>query len=91
MTCYVGAHTVGFMTERISTEDLITKPEAARILDKSVRTIDRYLADQTLTPLKYHNGRVVVRRAEVDALLTPKPPVDSLVESQGAFSVGGAA
>ena len=76
------------MTERIPTEDLITKYEAADLLDKSPRTIDRYISDGTLPPLKYHNGRVVVRRSDVLALLTPAP-VDSPLtrESAGAFSV----
>lgn len=57
------------MTERIP--NLITKAEAAARLDVNIRTIDRYLASNTLTALKYHNGRVRIDAKQVAALLTP--------------------
>lgn len=53
------------MTERI------TKDEAGTLLSKSLRTIDRYIAQGKLTPVKFHNGHVELNRSEVEALLEP--------------------
>lgn len=77
------------MTERNNHSDRITKSEAAQVLGVTSRTIDRYLANGTLTPLKFHNGRVQIASSEVNALLIPLAPAETSPEvvSAGAFSI----
>lgn len=53
------------MTERIS------KDQAGSLLNKSLRTVDRYIAQGKLTPIKFHNGHVELYRSEVESLLEP--------------------
>jgi predicted site-specific integrase-resolvase len=65
LTVYAGAHIVIHMTERIS------KDQAGSLLNKSLRTVDRYIAQGKLTPIKFHNGHVELYRSEVESLLEP--------------------
>jgi len=58
-------------TERVEIAGRFTRDEAAGRLTVSTRTIDRYIAQGKLTPVKFHNGHVELYRSEVEALLEP--------------------
>jgi excisionase family DNA binding protein len=54
--------------------DLITSPQVAALLGKSIRTIHRLVDAGELTPtmkLPGPNGAYLFRRADVEALVTP--------------------
>lgn len=68
------AHGVGMAHE--VTSDLLTTPQVAALLGKSVRTVHRLIADERLTPaqkLPGPNGAYLFDRAAVAALLVAAP------------------
>jgi excisionase family DNA binding protein len=54
--------------------DLISRPEAAKLLGVTTKTLDRWVAAARLRKIQVvPNGRVHFRRADVEALLQPRP------------------
>jgi excisionase family DNA binding protein len=58
------------LTESHTEVDLVTKSEAAAMLRVSVRTVDRYLADGTLTRIRISSRVTRIPRSDVQALAT---------------------
>lgn len=52
---------------------LITKAEAAESLRVSVRTVDRYIADGTLSAIRLSARATRITRASLDSLLNKQP------------------
>ena len=56
--------------DRTEEMPLVTKREAADALRVSPRTIDRYIADGTLSPVRLSSRATRITRASLDAVLT---------------------
>lgn len=65
------------MTLIHSTDDedlLLTRPESAKLLGVSTRTIDRYIADGKLSVVR-KNGKVLLERSDIELIKNQKNPV----------------
>lgn len=58
------------VTQSHDSDVLVTKPEAAAALRVSIRTVDRYIADGTLKPVRLSARATRITRASLDALLS---------------------
>ena len=70
---------------------LLTKKEAAATLRVTVRTVDRYMADGTLTAVRLSSRATRITRESLDALmLSPSTPTVPAVDTSPQKSTAGA-
>lgn len=62
-------------------QPLVTKREAMALLKVSLRTIDRYLADGTLNPVRLSSRATRIKTSDIEALIAPEPAEPSKVTS----------
>lgn len=79
------------MNFAISEENgLLTKKEAAAKLRVTVRTVDRYMADGTLTAVRLSTRATRITRESLDALLSPATPTVPAADTSPQESAVGA-
>lgn len=54
-------------------DDLLTPAEAGQMLGKSGETLRRWAALDRIPHIRYPSGQIRFRRADVEAILKPKP------------------
>jgi excisionase family DNA binding protein len=68
----------------LTTDDLLTVPEAARLLGKTPETVHRWIASGAVPVVRTPAGRKMIRRTDLDFLLDIGSPLnaDLLSEAQ---------